>query len=219
MFRYFQTSTLILLWTLVLSCLYAWWRYHQIARRVDHGRKASTQGGLILPALALAPVLLVVAHRAFNINLLFPVHFFASFHELVLKAFVPAVVLVVASGLGGQIRVLMAAEYEYWRAKAFARAALAYGLTPQRVLRRLVIIKVMTRAWSRCLPWLFGELMIVEAVFNAPGLGLDAWNLARTRQLDELAVSLGWLAGLYGLCLVLTAWLHGWLGRRLESYA
>jgi len=199
--------------------IYACWRYHRVVRGVDRGRRVNADGGLILPALAFAPVLLVGAYRVFNINLLFPVHFFASFDELLLDALTPALVLIAASGLGGQIRALTAAEYEHWRVKAFARAALAYGMAPQRVLRRLVIIKVMTRAWSRCLPWLFGELMIVEAVFNAPGLGLDAWNLARTRQLAELAVSLGWLAGLYGFCLIVTAWAHAWLGRRLESYA
>ena len=38
-----------------------------------------------------------------------------------------------------------------------------------------------------------GELIVVETVFNAPGLGLDAWHLARTRDLEGLATTIGWL--------------------------
>ncbi len=219
MFRYFQTSTLILIWALILSLLYGAWRYWRVVRLAEAGQPIDTSGGFIVPALALAPVVLVLGFRGLGVNLLFPVHFFSNLAQLAGYAFVPAVVLVVASGLGGQVRALVGAEYLHWRGKPFARVALAYGMKPSRVLQRLVLIKALARAWSRCLPWLFGELMIVEAVFNAPGLGLDAWNLARTRELVGLAEALGWLAGLYVVCLTATALVHGWIGRRLESYA
>jgi ABC-type dipeptide/oligopeptide/nickel transport system permease component len=125
----------------------------------------------------------------------------------------------VASGLAGQLARSVSSELQFWRAKTFATVALAVGRDPHRELRRLVVTKALAGSLSRCLPWLFGELVVVEAVFNAPGLGLDAWHLARTRDLAALAADVGWLTALYVMCAAATAVVHRWIGRRLDTYA
>lgn len=227
MFKYFQTTTLILLWCFVLALVWSFvvfkWSAWRKAR--GHGVPSAVSGnsalgaGVLLPALVLAPLLLVVAFRMLGINLLFPLHFFAEPRTLVLSAFVPAVVLVLASGLFSSISRGVRSEYWYWSQKLFTRVAVAAGMKEERVLRRLVITKAFLEAWSRSLPWLFGELIVVEAVFNAPGLGLDAWHLARTRDFSGLAFDVASLAMLYGSCVLVTGLLNRKLGKRLETYA
>lgn len=219
MFRYFQTTTLILLWCLVLTLVWSFGSYWRAARRNGVGRRSAGLFGLIAPALVLGPLALVFAFRALGINLLFPVSFFAEIDTLTLAAIAPAIVLVLASGLIGNLSRQIDVEYTHWHGKTFALMARAVGRRPADALRRLVMVKSLAVAWSQCLPWLFGELIIVETVFNAPGLGLDAWHLARTRNLAGLAETIAWLAALYALCVILTTMVNRWLGRRLESYA
>ncbi len=222
MIKYAQTTTLILFWCFLFSVGWTGFVYALQAYRKDAGRglpKPKLSGAAILPALVVGPVMLVTAFRVAGINLLFPVHFFASFAALAAAALVPAGVLLVASGMAAAVRRATLTEYEVWSAKTFTRVALAVGRSPHRVLRRLVIVKALTQAWSQCLPWAFGELIIVETVFNAPGLGLDAWHLARTRDLAGLGEVVVWLAGLYLACVGATALVNRWLGKRLESYA
>ena len=219
MLKYAETTSLILCWCVLISVgLTALMFAVESRRRPGHAR-AMWSDGLVVPALVVGPVMLVGAFRIAGINLLFPVHFFADFPTLVAAALVPALVLVVASGMSSTIRRTLRGEYAEWSGRPFAIAALAFGSTSRRAVRRLVIAKTLARAWSQCLPWLFGELIIVETVFNAPGLGLDAWHLARIRDFEGLATTVIWLAGLYGTALLFTALLHTWLGRRLESYA
>ena len=159
------------------------------------------------------------AFKFFGINLLFPLHFFASFGQLVIAALVPAVVLLMASGLLGNIHRSINYEYEYWSNKMFAVVAKSVGGSIPKNLKRLVLIKAIAQSWSQSLPWLFGELIVVEAVFNAPGLGLDAWNLAQIRNMEGLFEVILWLVLLYGLCSFITALVNRWIGRKLTGYA
>lgn len=222
MIKYAQTTTLILLWCFLLSVAWTALIYALQAYRKNSGGRDQTPrlaGAAILPALVVGPVLLVAAFRVAGVNLLFPVHFFSTFRAVAAAALVPAAVLLVASGMASSARRAVVSEYELWSGKTFARVALAVGRSPHRVLRRLIMIKALAQAWSQCLPWAFGELIIVEAVFNAPGLGLDAWHLARTRDLSGLFEAVIWLVGLYLICIGATAGVNRWLGRKLESYA
>jgi ABC-type dipeptide/oligopeptide/nickel transport system permease component len=218
MFKYFQTTTLILFWCFFISWLWAvvvYWYTTKFSKQ-----SIEKQGRLaLLPALVLAPLALVLFHSFFGINLLFPLHFFASFSTLLLASLVPAVVLLLASGLLGSIKQTVAYEYSYWRGKTFALVSESLGRRVDTTLRRLVLLKALTASWSRCLPWLFGELIVVESVFNAPGLGLDAWHLARIRDFAGLAEAIFWLALLYGICVAVTAVINNWIGKRLESYS
>ena len=221
MIKYAETTTLILLWCFLLSVGWAWLVYGLQAyfRRGPLVTRTQLAGTAILPALVVGPLVLVAAFRLAGINLLYPVHFFATLPALAGAALVPSLVLLVASGMAATVRRNVIEEYELWSAKTFALVVLAVGRSPHHVLRRLVMTKALAQAWSQCLPWAFGELIIIETVFNAPGLGLDAWHLARVHDLAGLGEIVAWLAALYLLCVGLTVAVNRWLGRRLESYA
>jgi ABC-type dipeptide/oligopeptide/nickel transport system permease component len=219
MIQYFQTTTLILLWCFVLSVAWAFAFYSLISRRpmVTHPSEQPSQF-VIIPSLVLGPALLVICFRFLNVNLIFPVEFFSDFWALLRAAVIPAVVLILASGLVFVLTSHIRSESQHWRAKSFSRVAEALGKDVPRSLRRLVVLKALTQAWSECLPWLFGELLVVECVFNAPGLGLDAWHLARTQDVQGLLHALFWLVVLYGVCVTVNSSVYRWIGTRLESY-
>lgn len=219
MLKYLQTTTLILAWCAVLSLVLGVATYKIAAIRHERrGNGKAPLAGVILPALVVAPLALVVAFKGLGLNLLFPVHFFSDWAALAQAALAPSLVLVLSSGLAGSLWRLTHREYGHWRGKTFALMAAATGQKPATAIRRLVLAKSLCSAWSQCLPWLFGELIIVEAVFNAPGLGLDAWQLAKVRDLAGLTEAIAWLAALYAVAVGLTALVNRWLGRRLESY-
>jgi ABC-type dipeptide/oligopeptide/nickel transport system permease component len=173
---------------------------------------------VISPALLVAPLVLIFSHDLLGLNLIFPVHLTADFHQVLFAAMTPALVLLLACGILGQVTRQIPATYAEWSRKSFVTMTKSYGGTPRKALWRIVIGQVLSRAWSQCLPWFFGELIVVECVFNAPGLGLDAWHEARVRHWIGLFEALIWLASLYGLAVVLSALFSKWLGKRLESY-
>lgn len=220
MLPYLTTTTSILGWCALFAAARALAAYWRVSRP---GRAPPDESALgpsfVVPALVAGPVVVVLAFKLFAVNLHVPVGFFATPLEMTLATAPPALVLVIASGLWTHLGRGVAREYAHWRAKPFATAGLAFGRAPRAALRRVVLATTMTRAFGDCLPWLFGELVIVETVFGAPGLGLDAWHLARTRDLAGLAGALAGLSGLYLAATLATALAHRWIGRRLESYA
>lgn len=234
MFKYFETTALILLWSFFFSVLWAgivyFWTSRAIGKsnesyEVVHEKRLS-QGrihpwksmGVISPALLVAPLVLIFSHDLLGLNLIFPVHLTADFHQVLFAAMTPALVLLLACGILGQVTRQIPATYAEWSRKTFVTMTKSYGGTPRNALRRIVSGQVLSRAWSQCLPWFFGELIVVECVFNAPGLGLDAWHQARLRDWVGLFEALVWLASLYGVAVVVSALFSKWLGKRLESY-
>jgi len=216
--KYFQTTTLILTICLLVSVGWTLFCFFMAARRHKTCKTKSARPFVIVPALVLGPLALVAAFRGFGINLLFPVHLLSDLSHVMIAAIVPALVLCLASGLLVAISRAVRFEYEFWNTKSFTTMMRATGLSPDRYLVRLVSLKSLAHSWSQCLPWLFGELIVVESVFNAPGLGLDAWHLARMRDFEGLLFSVAGLFVLYGICVVLSASVTRWIGRRLESY-
>src|SRR5690606_29984262 len=75
----------------------------------------------VLPTLILGPVALVAFFSLFSINLIFPVHLLAGVGALFLAALVPALILLLASGMVQSLCRSIAFEYEFWRQKPFAR--------------------------------------------------------------------------------------------------
>jgi len=197
------------LWSVVV---YGWvaWRRRQPA--------LDAKPLLILPTLVIGPVVLVLAFQAFRVNLLFPVHLLSGFLALLQAALIPALVIGMASGVFVFITRSVYREYGFWRQKNFAVVAETLGLNLHASLRRLVLLKALADTWQQCLPWFFGELVIVEAVFNAPGLGMEAWRTARERDFSGLLACVLWLIILYGLSVLASTALSRWLGRKLESY-
>jgi ABC-type dipeptide/oligopeptide/nickel transport system permease component len=219
MIKYFQTTTLILIWCFLISIVWSWFVFFWISRKPGYQYKGSGHPAPLLPVLVLGPVALVVFYKVFRINLLFPIHMFSSFITLVAAAFVPAFILVLASGLSGLIRRYVCREYSHWQQAQFSTVHKAFGRDVTRSLRRLVLVKAFTGAWAQALPWLFGELVIIECIFNAPGLGLDAWNMAKIRDMSALGEAVFGLMVLYGVCVGICGLVSGWIGRRLESYS
>ncbi len=216
----YLTTLTILAWCVVLTAAWTALAYIWAVRRVSWQLKAKLElgQGLVIPGLVLAPVMLVVSFRVFGINLLFPSAFDATTSATVVAAIAPALALFIASGLARSIWQTVAMHYQHWQQQPFATTMLASGATRELAVRRLVIIKSFLSAWSQCLPWLYGELIIVEAVFNAPGLGLLAWESARQRDHLELLTAVASLITLYAVAVGLAAAASHWLGRRLESY-
>ena len=225
MLKYFETTTLILAWCFALTLAWGVLVYWRAARRqgCPSSHRSEREGaralaGITVPALVVGPVALVGAFHLAGINLLFPVRFFVDFMRLAAAAVAPAAVLVISSGLGGHLLRQVAREHTHWRGRPFVLMAQALGQSSNSALRRLVLVKSLCGAWNQCLPWLFGELVIVECIFNAPGLGLDAWHAARIRDFGGLAEAMIWLAGLYLVAAAVQAWTSAWIGRRLETY-
>ena len=221
MLRTCETTLLILAWCLILATLWTAACFWYACRR-EPPRFATIPSmgrGMILPALVAAPLTLLTAHRLLGINLLFPVAMFAAPHELALAALAPAAVLFVASGLASLMRQQMLLEFAHWQNQPFALTAQAYGQSRIQAIARLVILKVFLRCWAQCLPWIYGELIVIESVFNAPGLGLDAWHMARARDHQGVLSALSLLILFYLVSAKLISLGSSWLGRRLESYA
>ncbi len=126
MFKYFQTTTLILLWCLLISLLWSFAVYYWESRRKS-APKEGVPGKVLLPALVLAPACLTLGFRFFGLNLLFPLHFFASLPRIAAAALVPALVLLLASGLMGNIARSIRFEYAHWSQKVFATVAKSLG--------------------------------------------------------------------------------------------
>ncbi len=216
--RFLETTVLILGWSVLLSLVWGAIMVVAAPRRVRRGPHAMVSREAVVPSVALGLLVLVLAHQLLGWNLLFPVHLFATLPELVLAAIAPALVLFVASGMEGMIRRLTLIEWRYWQSRFFTRVARSLGRNEASLLRRVVFARVMVDVWSRCLPWLFGELIVVECVFNAPGLGLDAWHRARERDMIGLREDLLMLGVIYLAMVALSGTLSRWLGRRLATY-
>lgn len=219
MFKYFQTTTLLLILCFGLSIVWSYLQY-QIRYTVDRQKnKRVVSGTPLVPVLLIAPLSLVAGFRLFGINLIYPVSFDSTFVDLLMAGIVPSVVLAFASGLLPAITAGIGSELAFWNEKPFVLMMTASGLESKKMMRRLIMYRALVSAWMRCMPWLFGEMIIVEVIFNAPGLGLDAWTMAKQRNVGALLESLIWLGMLYVVCVVCTQSVQKKLGRRLESYA
>lgn len=221
MLKYFTSTSLLLIWSVVLSVFwivtsYAWhWRF----RNKSHTGNSWQIDWPVIPSLVIAPLLVVGGFQLLQWNLIYPIAALATFDTLMIASLAPAFVLFVSSGMMLRIPRLIRLECDFWSSRTFITVAKAYGRSPANSLRKVVYIKTFLDSWSQCLPWLFGELLVVEAVFNAPGLGTDIWHQARMRRWPELVDGLLWLVTLYLICTILTHLGTRWLGKRLESYA
>ena len=215
-------TLIILAWCALISALVVVCAYSMIAlrqaRRI-HVKSSGLRGLALMPALVLGPTAVALSFSLWRLNLIYPVQLLSSIGRLTLAALAPACVLVLASGLSQTLIRTVHDRYILWQGRPFAKVALAYGKTPYRALRRVVILEALTTAWSGSLPWIFSELIVVEAVFNAPGLGLAAWQAARERNPIALAGALFAMTCAYAILALISAYFHRQLGRRMESYA
>jgi ABC-type dipeptide/oligopeptide/nickel transport system permease component len=207
-------SFFILLWLLVISFsafLVVFYNSHR-------WRTQAYIESLQLPAMILGPLLIVSVYLVVQENLILPVSFLTSDGEMFLRCLAPAVVLAFASGLLGGIINSGIHECQVMAAKPFNLAARAYGKNPRKALFPTVFALSFTHTWIKCLPLIFGEMLLVEVIFQAPGLGQLAWISARSRDYATLWACLGVTSLLYLSFLGTGFWHHQKIGRRLKGY-
>jgi len=216
---YLETTIIILLLLLIFSIFSNILSYVFVSfRKKESLCSFSSKSPLLFPTLIIGPISLVIGFQIFKINLIFPVHFFVGRMELIKSSIIPSLILLVSSGLLTMTYQTVSREYFFWKSKPFSLAIESLGRSPRKELFSLVFLKSLTESWSYSLPWIFGELIIVEAVFNAPGLGYNAWNLAKQRDFYGLIFILIYLSIIYFLFFGASFLLNRWLGKRLESY-
>lgn len=207
-------SFFILLWLLIIS----FGTFLLVFYQAHRWRAQNYLESLQLPAMILGPLLIVTVYHLVQENLILPVSFLASNLELLLRCLAPALVLALASGLLGGIINSGLHECQVMRTKPFYLATRAYGKNPKRAIFPTVLALSFTHTWIKCLPLIFGEMLLVEVIFQAPGLGQLAWIAARTRDYATLWACLGLTSVLYLSFLGVGYWHHRSIGRRLKGY-
>lgn len=208
----------ILSWAVVFSLLWLGFGYLRLPARANAKNPPKKVILPLVPALILGPIALVIGFNYLGINLIFPVQLTASLIDMWHSGFVPALVLFIASGLLGRLKHNLSLEYYFWSNKPCACVVQAYGGDIKTQLFRVVAGRAFWNSWQESLPWVMGELLIVECVFNAPGIGLGIWHAAKQHNVQEISGGLLMLAGIY---LALGAGIHNAnrrLGDRLASY-
>lgn len=221
MHEHLPTTLTILCWCSLISLVIVAIAYQVAISRRMHTRNhknTNLAGIALLPALVIAPLAVALAFDWFHLDLIFPVEMLSTRLRLTLAALAPSVVLVLASGLAPTLVRTVNDRFHHWMNQPFARVALAYGQLPQKALRRVVVFEALAAAWTASLPWIFSELIIVEAIFNAPGLGLAAWQAARQQETAALIQALFGLCCSYGALAIISRIFNRRLGRLLESY-
>jgi len=196
------------------------------ARRVDHAAhfhhdaRPDAQGDIpfIVPALAIAPVVIFAAWVTARINLIFPVFEFTGTAEIITASIAPAVILLFGSGLFARIISLARGEWAFWSAKPFVRVDRAFGKNTIRKLSPMIFMRVALQSASDCLPLVFSELVIIESIFNAPGLGFWSWEHAKARDLNSALISIAALFAIYGFLNIVILITNRDLGKKLAGY-
>ena len=218
---FYAETTVYMLAICVLASLGAAFLGYNLFRWLDRGRSqtAQTVPLAVVPVMILGPLTLLLGYGLFRINFLYPIRLDSNAWQAFQACLVPAAILFACSGLLVIVIRQVRQELFFWRQKTFVTVSKAMGLSGDYALRRLVIGKSVVEAWGKCLPWVFGELIIVEVVFNAPGVGYAVWNFAKMRQFESMGLPMILLAGMYLVMAFAIGRLNKWLGVKLASYA
>jgi len=181
-------------------------------------KSVSSNIPFIVPSLALAPLAIFSAWAAARVNLIFPVFEFTGITEIAIASIAPALLLFIGSGLLGRIITLSRSEWSFWSEKPFVRVDRAFGKNIPSRLAPMVGSRILLQSASDCLPLVFSELIIIESIFNAPGLGFWSWEYAKTRDVESAARSIAALFFIYGLVNLTIYFANKSLGKKLTGY-
>lgn len=209
-------SILLMSWCLLWSWLTARLFFALTIKRKTN--RLWVQAQTFWPALILAPLTLLAAYKIAAWNLIYPASMLADWWELLLASIIPSIILYIAAGLPLQIYRFISLETNNWREKPFFTVAMAYGKKPYQQLWPIAGKKSLFTAWHLCLPWLFGELIIIECIFNTPGLGYASWQMARMQKTEALIVPLATLVAIYAIFSSILWIFTKRLGRWLDGY-
>lgn len=213
----YPITIFILLWSAIVSVVWTFVCYSLRCRqRMIKEKEVSL---LIMPSLVIGPFLLLVSYHFLSVNLILPISMTSNPLSIFLYCFIPSMVLSFSSGVFLRIKGNIVNEYLFWKRKPFCQVILSFGLSPEKNLRKLVAWKSYAEAWGQALPWFFGELIVVEGLFNAPGLGYQIWQHAKKQNFTDLFESVLWLFMIYAVLFYLIDNISRKIGRRLETYS
>ncbi len=214
------TSLIMLIWYLLISGVLGWLvtqvvcsEHKRIYRLMDAFSQACTW-----PVIVLAPLLIMLGFRLFATDLTFPSSLTHSHLAQGLFLLIPASILVISSGFLSYVFQQASMDHRYWLDFDFVKFGRAIGKSTWRQLGPIVFIKSLLTSWSMSLPWVFGELIVIESICNIPGVGYSLWMATRQRNLEEGFYLLALLLLIYSLFAVITIWGQRWLGEKLAGY-
>jgi len=170
-------SFFILFWLMLFSFVTSVTAYHlkkpEILARKNRDNKSGVPGPF--PTLIFSLCVLMLFKKIFGYFFVFPLFFEMSKAEIFLRTFIPSFVLFGSSGLYHTIIARVRMDKISIARSYYARLAVVYGLSIW-ILYRPWLFKNLIDSWKQTLPWLLTEMIVLEAVFNIPGLGFFLWN-------------------------------------------
>lgn len=170
------------------------------------------------PVILLAPLTLMLGFRLLAIDLTFPSSLDSTwFTQLVFLA-MPGTMLVISSNFLPFILKQLKHDHLNWLDFNFVKFGISIGKSPPKQLAPLVFTKSLLSGWVKCLPWAFGELIVIESICNIPGLGYSLWMALRQRNSEDALFLLIILLAIYSLLAFTTLFGQRWLGEKLAGY-
>jgi ABC-type dipeptide/oligopeptide/nickel transport system permease component len=218
-----MTTGYILTWSFLLSVMWSLCAFYIRYNRFRYGQSVS--GGdaskafyLPLPVLLVAPPLIWGIHAFFDFSVIYPPVMLLEESQLFLRALPCAVVLLIGSGLISTIYYAADHELAFWMAKDFIKHREAMGLDSKKVLRGIVCRRLFLNSWAACLPWFFSELILVEVLFAAPGMGLELWNAMKFQEYSHAWEVALCLLGIYLVMYGANHQAQNSLGKKMRGY-
>lgn len=172
----------------------------------------------LVPTIILFPLISTLCFIIFHQTLLFPSLLLASGLELVTASLIPSLMLLVGSGILSQLWYSLSEGVERMKSKCFFTFGRSLGFSTRSILIKPVMFEAFIGSWTRSLPFVFGELVVVEALFNIPGLGSLLWRSCLERDFIVGGFALCTFLIMYFAAVVAGKIMDGWIGRKFESY-
>ena len=184
MYDIIKVSLIILAWFGLISLIWQLVCFEYLI--TGSTKRSQIQSGFIIPAIVLSPLVLVTGFKLLGIYLIFPVNILSTMAEQIKSGFVPGFVVFLASGVCKSIYDNTYNKVIQWSEKPFCLMSVSYGQSKRETLRYVVCSSSFIDSISSSLPWVFGELFIVECIFNAPGISYEAWKSAKMEDYDSM---------------------------------
>lgn len=172
----------------------------------------------MFPALITIPLSIYIFYQVFEISLIFPVFLKSDFTDIFMHALVPSLLLGIASGFFSQLKSQTHAKVEIARNSCFMRMVKGYGKSKFKQLFPLVVPPVFIEAFSSSIIILAGELIVVEALFNIPGLATLFWKYSKTQHYSGIFEILFVVALLATVPMIAKSIYHKKISQRFEAW-
>ena len=107
---------------------------------------------------------------------------------------------------------------ERWHSMDFLRTADAYSKSRSMQLIPIVLPKSFLEALNRNLVWIFAELIVIEALLNAPGLAYKLWQYTKNQQIVSFLQTGFFLIAIFIVINFTSILFQKRLGKRLAGY-